>query len=149
MKTMNPVEEATILFSQGYNCAQAVLISFCENFALEREQAIRLAAAFGGGVSLQNSICGAVSGALMVIGLSCEKDKDIAALKKISREKATDFIKQFKNTFGSINCTELLGYDLSNKAEYQLATEKGLFKTRCVDLVRRAAEILNQSLNKE
>jgi len=93
------------------------------------------------------NICGAVSGAVLVIGLKYGKTKpgDDAATKK-TRARVREFMKQFTARDGSVNCTELLGYNLSNPDEYEKARDSKLFVTKCPELVRDAAAILEKIL---
>ena len=67
-------------FLDGFNCAQAVLLAFSDLTGLEQDTAARLASSFGGGLGRMREVCGAVSGASMVLGLlkgySDPKDAD-------------------------------------------------------------------------
>jgi len=91
--------------------------------------------------------CGAVTGAFMVIGLKYGKAKaaDEGARDR-TYELVREFVTRFRSRHGSIVCRELLGYDLSNPQEGELAKKKGLFDTLCPQLVRDAAEILEEIL---
>ena len=95
----------------------------------------------------RGEICGAVTGALMVIGLKYGK---IEANDKEAREKTYELVREFVNEFrschGSLVCKELLGYDLSDPQEKEAARKKGLFDTLCSQLVRDATEILEKIL---
>jgi len=70
---------------------------------------------------------------------------DDAATEK-TRGLVREFVREFITRHGSINCTELLGYNLSDPEEYETAREKKLFVTKCPGLVRDAAEILEKML---
>jgi hypothetical protein len=63
-------DKALRLFDQGFNCAQSVFVTFAPRFGLDEPSALKIAAAFGGGMSRCGSVCGVFSGALMVLGLS-------------------------------------------------------------------------------
>ena len=130
-------ENAKEIFLQGRNCAQAVLATFCEQYGLQKEQAICLAGGFGGGAR-SGELCGAVSGAIMVIGLKYGKDKPTC------NQKTAEFIKAFKTKNDSIVCRDLLGYDISTEIGMNEANEKGLFKTTCVDMVTDAVHLLEE-----
>lgn len=150
MINMNPVERATSLYAQGYNCSQALFISFATDGGIDFEEAALIASGLGGGISLQNSMCGAVIGAIMSLGLSCRGQYNAAIeLKKKSREKSFDFMNRFKKSMGSLTCGDLLGYNLSIEKEYNEAQEKALFKNRCSEIVKNAAEILYSIFNRE
>ncbi len=53
---------------KGYNCAQAVACSFCEEFGIDQETMFRVSEGFGLGMGMMD-MCGAVTGMLMVIGM--------------------------------------------------------------------------------
>ena len=114
---------------------------------LERELALRVAGAFGGGMARMGEACGAVTGALMVIGLKygMTQAKDEGARDK-TYKLAQEFMARFKERHGSMVCRELLGYDLSKPEGRKAAHDKGLFSTLCPELVRDAVEILEQML---
>jgi C_GCAxxG_C_C family probable redox protein len=124
-----------------------VLSSFGEELGLDRERALRVAGAFGGGIARMGETCGAVTGALMVIGLKYGKTKakDEGARDK-TYELVGEFVARFKDRHGSIVCKELLGCDLSNPEGLKIASEKGLFDTLCPQFVRDATEILEEIL---
>ncbi len=144
---MSDVEKAVSGFEKEFNCCQAVLSTYGPRFGLDRELALKLAAGFGGGIGHQGETCGAVTGALMVIGL---KHSATLADDKDSSEKTyrlTDqFLERFKARHGSILCRELLGCDISTPQGLQGARDKGLFKKLCPNFVRVSAEILEELL---
>ena len=121
--------------------------SFGEEFGLDRERALKVAGAFGGGMGRMGETCGAVTGAFMVIGLKygMTKAKDEEARDK-TYELVREFVTKFQSRHGSIVCRELLGYDLNNPQEGELAKKKGLFDTLCPQLVQDATEILEEIL---
>ena len=76
------VEKTIERHNKGYNCAQAIVLAFHEEAGLDREQALRLASSFGGGMGRLREVCGAVSGMFMVAGyLYGTTDKDGEAEK--------------------------------------------------------------------
>jgi C_GCAxxG_C_C family probable redox protein len=114
---------------------------------LDHELALRVAGAFGGGMARMGETCGAVTGALMAIGLKygMTKAKDEGARDK-TYKLAQELVTRFKERHRSIICRELLGYDLSSPEGRKAAHDKGLFSTLCPELVRDAVEILEQML---
>lgn len=92
-------EEAVLIHQTGCNCAQSVLAACGKYTGLERETALRVAEGFGGGVR-SGEICGAISGAVMAIGL-IEPDKRKAAT--LSRQ----CVECFRRDFGCVRCVEL------------------------------------------
>jgi C_GCAxxG_C_C family probable redox protein len=126
----------------------AIFSAFAPELGLDAETAARIASPFGAGVARTGEICGAVSGALMVIGLTQrpEEIRDPASREKVYAV-ARRFIEEFAARNGSVNCTELVGYDLSRPEQYAEAREKKVFATRCSGLVRDAGEILDGILS--
>ena len=136
--------QAAGFFSDGFNCAQAVLAVFCEKYHMDKETALKLAGGFGGGMR-SGEICGAVSGAVMVIGLKyghCEAQDKAAKLN--CNSKTVEFMSLFRNKNKSVVCREILGYDLSVKEEYDQAQNQNLFKTTCADMVKSAVTLLEE-----
>ncbi|MFA6225069.1 MAG: C-GCAxxG-C-C family protein [Methanoregula sp.] len=130
-----------------FTCSSAVFSAFSEELGLDPDTAKKIACGFGAGISRTGSICGAVSGALMVIGLKYGKtQKDDEAATEKNRALVRQFIHEFIQKNCSVNCTELLGYDLSDPEAFSAAKKSGLFMTKCPALVRNSADILERIL---
>jgi C_GCAxxG_C_C family probable redox protein len=142
---MSEAESAVSCFEEGFNCSQAVFSTYCPQFGLPRDMALKIAGAFGGGMGNMGKTCGAVTGAFMVIGLKhgTAEAGDEQAKAKV-RELVREFVERFQSRNGSTECRELLGCDISTQAGLELAREKGLFTTLCPGFVRDAAEIIDQ-----
>ena len=143
---MNHGEKAEKLFLDGYNCAQSVLCAFEDVTGIERETAAKLASSFGGGLGRMREVCGAVSGASMVLGLikGYSDPKDFEA-KKAHYARVREFAKRFKEQNGSIICRELLsGVDTEKGGVPEKRTEQYYHKRPCALLCRQAAEILDE-----
>jgi C_GCAxxG_C_C family probable redox protein len=141
-------EAAAAVFLQGYNCAQSVLMSCGRDYGLPRETAVRVAQAFGGGIGRTGNVCGAATGALMVIGLKCSaKDAADLAAKAESSRLAQEFLARFKARSGSLLCRDIIGCDLSTAEGYKYALESGRHQTICPKAIRDAVEIIEELLN--
>lgn len=141
---MSRADHAVSVFQEGFSCSQAVFSSSCEELGLDRERALKISTAFGGGMGHCGEACGAVTGALMAIGLKHGRTRaDDREAKEKTYGFVQDFIRRFKSAHGSVNCTELIGYDLGTEEGIQNAREKNLFRTLCINFVRSAAEILD------
>jgi len=139
-------EEAATLFDAGYNCAQSVLCACVDETHLSRESALGVAAGFGGGMCRTAETCGAVTGALMVIG--CRDSSRIVndpSYRKVVYAKGLEFMQRFKSLHGSIDCRDLLGCDISTPEGAQYAQEHDLTKVLCPQFVVDAVEILGES----
>lgn len=144
---MSRIENAVSCFKDGIHCAQAVLSAYGPELGLDQETALRVAAGFGGGTARTGETCGAVNGAIMVIGLKYGHFKPEDELAKEKTYNMTrEFIHSFKSINGSIICKELLGCDINTPGGYQKAKDKQLFTTVCPQYVRSAAEIIEDML---
>ena len=139
-------DKASELFSNNFNCSQAVLTAFASDFGLDEQLALRLGTSFGGGAR-NGEICGAVSGALLVLGLKYGHYISTDNRQKSrAYEIAADYTRRFKEANGSIVCRELLGYDLTKPDEMACIKEKGLFGDVCPKMIKSAVEILESVL---
>lgn len=146
---MSKVDDSVKCFSDGFNCSQAVVSSFCEDLGLDRKTALKIASSFGGGMAHMSETCGAVTGAFMVFGLKYGRfiADDIDAKTK-TNNLVQEFAKRFKDIHGSIRCTELLNCDLSTPEGIDSAKEQNVFKTICPKLVKDASTIVEELLLK-
>jgi C_GCAxxG_C_C family probable redox protein len=140
-------EVALEIFGKGFNCAQAVLSSHSAEYGLDATLSKKVAAAFGGGMAHNGEVCGAVSGAFMLIGLKYGQYKEEDKVSKEKTYKITnEYIRKFKDEFGSIRCGDLIKYDLSIPKELLRAREAGVFQTICKNLVQRSVELVEETL---
>lgn len=145
---MNKVECSEQCFLSGFNCAQAVFSTYSGELGLDPVLALRIAGSFGGGMGLIGETCGAVTGAIMLIGLKYGKIRvDDTAAKEKTYALVQEYKRQFVELNGSVRCKELLGYDISIPEEMITAGEKNLFKTLCPKLVKDSAEIVEKLLD--
>ncbi len=143
------IDQAVMLFQQGFICSQAVLAAYAPNLDLPYETALKIAAGFGGGMGRSGEVCGAVSGAIMVIGLHTGLiEPGNSAAKENTYALTQQLIAQFKERHGSISCRDLLGCDLGQPEGLQHAREAQLFTRRCPQFVRDAAEIVSALIEK-
>jgi len=144
---MNRSEKALKYYSEGFNCAQSVIVSFADILKLDEETALRLASGFGGGMGRMQQTCGAVTGAFMVIGFLKGKFKsDDQESSAITNSIIQDFSKRFATIHGSINCKALIKFDLNSEEELAQAKEADVFNKKCTFFVKEAVEILEEIL---
>lgn len=136
-------ENAVKNFQEGWSCSQAVFGAFSEAWGLEKERAHKIAQAFGGGMARLGLTCGAVTGALMVIGLKHGRTRpQDAEAKEKTYALAREFMSRFEAKHGSLVCRELIGFDLSTDEGYHQAKEKSVFQKLCPQFVADAADLL-------
>ncbi|MBN1179679.1 MAG: C_GCAxxG_C_C family protein [Anaerolineae bacterium] len=136
---MNLAEQAVAFFEDDHNCAQSVLMAVGPQWGLDAALARRVAAPFGGGIVGQGRTCGAVTGALMAIGL---RYGDAPTVEM--EAAAAAFLERFRARHTTTVCKELLRLDIGISDELEWAREEGVFATRCTQFVRDAVEILGE-----
>jgi C_GCAxxG_C_C family probable redox protein len=144
----NKSEEAAAMVAGCWNCAQAVLGVFCADLDLNRETAMKLASGFGAGMARRQEVCGAVSGAIMAIGLKHgqAREDDKAAMETAYR-LSRGLMDRFQAEFGSCLCRELLpGLDLATEAGQQRYKAEEWSEKICRPCVRFAVRILEEIL---
>jgi len=136
---------AAEFFRTGFLCSQAVLAAFCGSYGLERHSALKIASGLGSGMRCAE-ICGAVSGAVLVIGLKYGyTDAKDRTAKKSCDVKVEEFLRVFtERNKGRILCRDILGCDVTTPEGRQKALDEKLFTTVCVDMVVSAAAILEE-----
>jgi len=143
-------ELASKYHERGFGCAQAVLAAFSEDFGLSEEAALRISTGFGSGMGRLCEVCGALTGAFMVIGL--KHGKVISDGTKYGTNTETTYrlvaevAEKFRERNRSIYCRELIGHDLSIPEELEKVREQGLFTSTCGKCIRDSVEVLEELL---
>lgn len=138
------------LFKNGYNCAQAVAVAYSDIVGVSDADASKLVAGYGGGFGRMREMCGAVSGAVFVLGSvygSYENDDNDAKARLYAIVQ--EHVKAFQAEFGTYICRELL--ELEAKTDVPVPekrTETYYQKRPCGDFVKGSAIILANILNK-
>lgn len=136
-------------FEDGYNCAQAVLLAFCEDFGLEKETAIMMSAPFGGGIGRLREVCGTFTGMNMVLGLY-EGKYDIKDNQKKTKlyKDVQALAEKFKQDNGSIICRDLLGLRIKGKDNPtpEVRTDTYYKARPCSELCKYAGDLLEEFL---
>jgi C_GCAxxG_C_C family probable redox protein len=134
---------ALALFKDGQFCSQAVLSAFCEDLELSRPMALKIASGFGGGMGRMGDVCGAVTGALMALGLHDWEGDTVSQDEKTRvTHRVREFADRFKEKHGSITCRDLLGCDIGQAEGFQTAVDRGVFVSVCRPVVEDAVCIL-------
>lgn len=132
------------------NCAQSAFRVFARDLGMDEDLALSVSQGFGGGMGHTGSVCGAVTGAYMALGLANKTSKDNAR-QNIDKTYAlmTEFNRRFEELHGSTNCTQLLGYDLSKPEGMKAAADAKVFITMCPNFVNDAVKIVEALLKKK
>lgn len=149
---------AVELNKEGYTCAQSVVGSLCEEFGVDRVTALKISCAFGSGIGHSGETCGAITGAVMLIGLKYGKTSPGKPIDpntmspEVSKcyEMAQKFIKRFIEEYGAFKCRDLLGADTNTPAGQKYVEDNDIYNVKCNQiLVRRGAELIAEILKSE
>jgi C_GCAxxG_C_C family probable redox protein len=136
----DPIPVANGRFARGYNCAQSVFSAFAEQRGVSGDLALRLSASFGGGLGRAGEVCGALSGALMVLGLEFGNDRPES--KEDVYRRVREFMGEFQRHNGSVRCSDILGHDISTPEGLQAARNNNVFSAVCPRVVDETARAL-------
>ena len=141
---MNHEFKAADLFLSGSNCAQAIVVAYCNVTGLDESFAAKLSSSFGGGMGRMREVCGAVSGMLMVAGLLYGYDDpgEGDCNKKEHYKLVQALAGAFREEVGSIVCREILKNPPSDPNPSPRTAE--YYATRpCARMVITAARVLD------
>lgn len=141
---MNKPDKAASYFNNSFNCSQSVLSAFATELGISEDTSLKIACAFGAGMGRMQHTCGAVTGALMVLGLKHGKGlHDDESKKQETYALTRRFCDEFIAGHGSLNCRDLLlGLNMNDPDENQKIKELGLHDTHCALYVKSAVDIL-------
>lgn len=143
-------DQAVAAFNNGFNCAQAVFATYAEEFGIDYTQALKLSCGFGAGMGRRQEVCGAVSGAILLIGSKHGKTKKE---DNVANDLTYKLVRQISDQFiakhGSITCKELLGCNLQTPEGQKLFTENKFKELKCNKYVHDASELAEAMLMKD
>lgn len=155
MKTFNieeRVKQAITNFNDGYNCAQAVFLAYCDLFDVEKELGKKISVSFGGGMGRMREICGTVSAMALLSGFKypVADPKDQAARTK-NYATVQQLGNQFKEKFGTLYCRELLpaAAAAQKNPTPSLRTAEYYAKRPCGRYVEEAARLVGKMLQED
>lgn len=142
---MKPAEKAIKLYKEEYNCSQAILSAYAEELGIDEKTAIRVASSFGGGIARTGKTCGAVTGALMVLGMKqwnsdVEKEEAKQHVYKLSNQ----LMEEFQERNQTLNCEELLGVSVSTPEGRAVVKANQLSTKVCHRVINDVTEILDK-----
>ena len=138
------LEHAESVFAADFNCSQAVFAAFAEDYDIDEETALKIASAFGGGMRC-GEVCGAATGALMVIGAARgHYIPGDAGAKADVGARGKQFMAEFRGRNGCLLCRDLLGIDPSTPEGHEVFVANPEYKEKCFGFVRGAVEILEE-----
>ena len=135
------VDQASKLHEEGFNCSESVLLLTASEWGIRNKIFPRIATGFGGGMGRKGYICGALSGGVIALGARYGRDRgaDTAARDK-TYTLVRELFKKFEDEFGSVNCRELTGCDLTTSEGRERL--KKLHEEKCAKYISRTAELV-------
>ncbi|MDA3958869.1 C-GCAxxG-C-C family protein [Oceanispirochaeta sp.] len=141
----DPLDRAIHLHKHGFNSAQSILGAYHNQLGIDAKTAMNLAAGFGAGIGTMQKTCGALTGALMVLGCRYYDSDSVFESKQILFEKSQNILLSFHRKFGSTDCISLLKIDFHKAGGLQKAREQHLFDTHCQSYIREICRLLNET----
>lgn len=140
------INESVRKMNEGKNCAQAIFAHFAPTLVeIDEKTCLKISEAFGGGIARTGNVCGALTGAAMVLGLKyggytgMEQEKTYICVKK--------FFEEFKAIHGSILCNDLTGLDAASitPETIEQVVKEGAFK-KCQQIVEDVSIMVEKLL---
>ena len=143
---MTRIEQAVSKFLEGYNCAQSVFYSFCDDLGLEKNHALKIACGFGAGMGRKQEVCGAVSGGIMVLSARYGRvEKEDLSAQEVTYKKTRELMDKFAQKHGTYICHQLLnGCELAAKEGQKSFKENDLLHKVCIPCVQSVVGILEE-----
>ena len=140
---MTRAEQAAELFANGYNCAQAVAVAFCDLTGFTKEQTAKMVSGFGGGMGRMREICGAVSGMFFIASTLYGYDAPNPERQMQTYGMIQELAGQFREQVGSIVCRDILKNPPSDPAPTPRTAEYYALRP-CARMVYLATDILDR-----
>ncbi|UCF79674.1 MAG: C_GCAxxG_C_C family protein [Candidatus Eiseniibacteriota bacterium] len=134
-------DRAVSLFNSGLNCAESLLLSTAESLHRCCPFIPAVATGFGAGFGRRGSVCGALTGGIMAVGLAYGRSKP-----SDDRDRpygyARELYDRFQKEFGSVLCRELTDCDLTTPEGREKFDKQKIHQEKCVNYVSRCAEMV-------
>ena len=135
-------DQAIAHFKNGYNCAQSVLLVLYLHMETNSENALipKIAAGFGGGIGRCGSVCGALTGSIMAVGIKNAPNEPGIEKRAQTYAHAKALYRQFEKEQGTVFCRDLIKYDLSNTEQAAKFRQEKVQEKVCYKLIKAAVE---------
>ena len=144
------IELITKYFMAGYNCCQSILMTYGPQYGLEKETAARLGAGMGGGLGHTGHVCGFISGAVLLLGLSeGDFDPNDNERKMETVEKSAAFLDQCREVLGHIECQELIQCKIRTREQLGQALAKGKMNQCGSTFIQEIVRLLDEKYLKK
>ena len=147
----NKSDIAVAKFMEGYNCAQSVFYSFCDDLHFDKNIALKIACGFGAGMGRKEEVCGAVTGGIIVIGTKYGRgEKDEWKVTDMTYKKVRELMEKFAKKHSTFICRKLLsGCELTTEEGQKQFREDDLLNKVCKPCVQSVVEIVESIMREE
>ena len=146
---MERVERAYAYHQKGFNCCQSVAAAFSDLTALSEQELFNICGGFGGGAG-SGELCGAISGAIIMLGLLTPVDvSDPVGSKKRTVSLSKEFQKRFAERFGFLRCHDLLKNEAGSTENISASIGSLKLTKHCDVMIVTAVEILEEMLREK
>lgn len=141
---MTHKDKALSYFYNKFHCSQSVFAAYADELGLTEDQALKIAYCFNSGMR-KGEVCGACSGALMVLGMMYgQADKNDLVSRTRANNMTDCFFNRFTELKGPYICNDILGCDITTREGIEYAKNHELFTTTCRDMVAYAVQVLEE-----
>jgi len=146
MKSTKAVE----IFNSGFNCAQSVVSVFADDYGIGKDELLRLSSGLGGGMGGMQEICGAATGAYLILGLQFGYSSESENYRKTEvYDIVKEFSKEFVNKNSYLKCKDLLKCDLSTENGKDYFMQNNLKEKICSVCVKSAVELTEKFIQRK
>lgn len=147
MNAESNVTRAVEYFKAGSTCSQAVLATYFPLLGMDSQLGHKLATGLGAGLGRKQYICGAVNaGAIILSLLHGNEEAQQTELKENTYAKVRNLLNEFERKFGTAQCSDLLGVDLTTDEGKQKFKTLNFLDTKCADFVTKVCELIEKEL---
>lgn len=141
-------EMAAAYGPEFHGCAQVTAGTLMEILGISDDSLLKAASFFAGG-SKRCLTCGAISGALIILGVRFGRIPDDGTEEKEDAvNPAMELIDMFMSEYGTTNCCELTGFDFRDPAQFQTFKDTPDAKQKCTEKMSKVcgwvAEIISR-----
>jgi C_GCAxxG_C_C family probable redox protein len=138
MSREETIKLADSYVSQGFLCSESCLMALAKCQGVESPLVPRIATGFGAGIGRSGEICGAITGAVMGLGIKYGRDRVDPAGNQKPYWYSAELLKRFRAMYGETRCPALLGLDLAKAEDLEEYRRRNLWVNRCTGFILSA-----------
>ncbi len=133
---------------QGFNCCESVLQGLGDYLGVKSDLIPSIATGFGGGIGHTGGVCGAITGAVMALGIKYgRKDPRDKEQRDWLYRRVENFLQDAEQELGSLNCRDLIGLTLNTDEAMTIYREKNL-RRKCHQIIEQVEKLAQAYLSR-